>query len=56
MTGPRSITAVTKLNGAAFDSEDWEISADGQTLTYTQLDVGSTDPAVIVLHRLADHR
>jgi hypothetical protein len=56
MTGPRSITAVTKLNGTAFDSEDWEISADGQTFTYTQLDVGSTDPAVIVLHRLADHR
>jgi hypothetical protein len=56
MTGPRTIRAVTKLNGTAFDTEDWEISADGQTFTYTQRDVGTTNPAVIVLRRLTDHR
>jgi hypothetical protein len=56
MTGPRTIRAVTKLNGTAFDTEDWEISADGQTFTYTQRDVGTTNPAVIVLRRMTDHR
>jgi len=56
MTGPRTIRATTKLNGAAFETEDWEISADGQTFTYTQRDMGGTNPVVIVLHRLPDHR
>lgn len=57
MTGPRTIRAITKLNGKAIDNEDWEISADGQTFTYTQRDADTTtNPAVIVLHRMADQR
>jgi hypothetical protein len=51
MTGPRTVHAFTKLNGKVFDNEDWEISADGMTYTYTQHDAGTDNPAVIILHR-----
>lgn len=51
MTGARTVHATTKLNGKVFDNEDWEVSADGMTYTYTQHDAGTDNPAVIILHR-----
>jgi hypothetical protein len=52
MTGARRISATTKFNGKVFDNEEWEVSADGSTFTYTQRDVGDPNPAVIILHRI----
>jgi hypothetical protein len=51
MTGARTAQATTRLNGKVFDHEDWEVSADGMTFTYTQHDAGTDMPAVIILHR-----
>jgi hypothetical protein len=51
VTGARSIRVTTWLNGKVFDNEDWELSADGKTFTYTQHDAGTDKPAVIILHR-----
>ncbi len=51
MTGARKVQAVTKLNGQVFDNETWELSADGNTFTYTEHDAGTDKPAVIILHR-----
>jgi len=34
MTGARTLRAHTRLNGKVFDTEDWEVSADGKTFTY----------------------
>jgi len=52
MTGARTLRAHTSQNGKVFDTEDWEVSADGKTFTYKQLDEGSTEPMVIVQHRI----
>jgi hypothetical protein len=51
MTGARTVRATTLLNGKVFDNEDWELSADGTTFTYTQHDAGTDKPALIILHR-----
>ena len=51
MTGARRVKATTKLNGKPFDTEDWELSADGLTFTYAELDAGTEKPTVVVLHR-----
>jgi len=51
MTGARTAQATTRLNGKVFDHEDWEVSADGMTFTYTEHDAGTDNPAVIILHR-----
>lgn len=50
--GPHHIQATTKLNGQPFDTEDWELSADAKTFTYTELDAGTTNPTVVVLHKV----
>ncbi|MGA7926681.1 MAG: hypothetical protein WCA20_11835 [Candidatus Sulfotelmatobacter sp.] len=52
MTGARTLRAHTRQNGKVFDTEDWEVSADGKTFTYKQLDEGTTEPVVIVQHRI----
>lgn len=52
MTGPHTVKVTTKLNGMPIDTEDWEISADGGTFTYTELDAGTTNPKIVVLHRM----
>jgi len=52
ITGSRTVVATTRLNHKVFDTEEWEISADGSTFTYKQYDAGTTNPAVIVLHRI----
>jgi hypothetical protein len=51
MTGARKVQVTTRLNGKVFDHEDWELSADGMTYTYTQHDTGTDKPAVVTLHR-----
>jgi hypothetical protein len=51
LTGARIAQATTKLNGKVFDNEDWEVSADGITFTYTENDAGGGKAAVIILHR-----
>jgi uncharacterized protein YecT (DUF1311 family) len=52
MTGARTLRAHTRQNGKVFDTEDWEVSADGKTFRYKQLDEGTTEPVVIVQHRI----
>jgi hypothetical protein len=52
MTGPRSVAATTRLNGKVLDTEEWEISPDGTTYTYTEHDAGAAQPVVIILHRV----
>lgn len=52
MAGARTARATTKLNGKVFDTEDWEVSADGSTFTYTEHDPGVAQPVVVVLRRL----
>jgi hypothetical protein len=49
-TGSRTVQIHTKLNGKLFDTEDWEVSADGMTYTYKQQDEGTDKPIVVVLH------
>lgn len=51
MKGARKAEATTKLNGKVFDKEEWEVSPDGKTFSYTQRDSGRGKPSVIVLHR-----
>jgi uncharacterized protein YecT (DUF1311 family) len=54
MTGARTLRIHTRLNGKVFDTEDWEVSPDGNTFTYKQLDEGTTEPMVIVQHRIVE--
>jgi hypothetical protein len=54
-TGARTVKAITRLNGRPFDEEEWEVSEDGNTYTYTQHDVGSAKPRRIILHRMDTH-
>lgn len=51
MTGARSAQATTRLNGKVWDHEDWEVSADGMTFTYTEHDAGTDKPELVILHR-----
>ena len=51
VVSPNKLEVVTKLKGKALDSETWEVSADGKTFTYTELDAGTTKPSVIVLDK-----
>jgi len=50
-TGPRKVQVTTKLNGKPFDTEEWELSADGNTYTYIEHDAGVDQPMLIILHR-----
>ncbi|HKD78793.1 MAG TPA: hypothetical protein VKH81_03820 [Candidatus Angelobacter sp.] len=52
LAGPRKARAITKLNGKNIDTEDWEVSADGRTFTYTAQDTSGSKPVVILLHRV----
>jgi hypothetical protein len=52
MTGGRTLEAHTRLNGKLFDTEEWEVSADGLTFTYKQQDEGDDKPVVIVQRRI----
>jgi ABC-type oligopeptide transport system substrate-binding subunit len=52
MTGPRKVEAVTKMGGKVFDSETWEISADGKTFTYTEKDAGESKAQVSVFDKM----
>jgi hypothetical protein len=54
-TGARTAKVITYLNGKPFDEEDWEVSPDGNTYTYTQNTIGDPKPARIVLHRTDSH-
>jgi hypothetical protein len=54
-TSSRAVKAITYLNGKAFDEEEWEVSEDGNTYTYTQRDATSLKPARIILHRIDTH-
>jgi hypothetical protein len=51
-TGPRTVEAHTRVNGKLFDTENWEVSADGRTFTYKQRNEGDDKPMVIVQHRM----
>jgi hypothetical protein len=52
MAGARSAKAVTRLNGKVFDAEEWEVSTDGKTFTYSEQDAGVEKAILVVLHRL----
>lgn len=54
-TGARKAKVITHLNGRPFDEEEWEVSEDGNTYTYTQHDATSPKPARIILHRMDTH-
>jgi len=54
LLGPRKVEASTRINGKVFDREEWELSEDGNTFTYKELDAGTEKPIVIVLHRMRD--
>jgi hypothetical protein len=54
-TGALSVKIHTKQNGNTFDTEDWEISADGLTFTYKEQDEGVDKPVVVVLRRIDAH-
>jgi hypothetical protein len=51
-TGVRTVKVITRLNGKPFDQEEWEVSQDGSTYTYTQHDAASPKPSRIILHRM----
>ena len=48
VSGPRKLEVTTKLGGKVLDTETWEISADGQTFTYTEKDAGEEKATVQV--------
>jgi len=52
LTGPRKATVTTKFNGKVFDHEEWEVSPDGKTFTYTERDEGAPKAVVVVLNRM----
>lgn len=47
----RKLTAVTKYKDQVLDTETWEISADGRTFTYTELDAGVKNASVMVFDK-----
>jgi hypothetical protein len=49
---PRSLAVTTKMNGKVLDTETWEISTDGKTLTCTETDPGEPQPTVIVYDKI----
>jgi hypothetical protein len=52
MTGARSVQVHTRVNGKLFDTENWEVSANGLTYTYKEQDEGVDKPMVVILHRM----
>ena len=52
LVNPRKATATSKANGKVTDTEIWEVSADGKTFTYTELDAGETKPIIAVYDRI----
>jgi hypothetical protein len=52
MTGARTAQVHTRVNGKLFDTEEWEVSADGMTYTYKEQDEGTDKPMVVVLRRI----
>lgn len=53
-TGERHVAVTTRLNGKVLETEDWEVSPDGKTYTYTEHDPGADQPVVIILHRVSE--
>jgi hypothetical protein len=53
LLGAHRIEVTTWINGKVFDHEDWRLSADGMTFTYTQLNEGDDKPIVVVQHRMS---
>lgn len=53
-TGERTVAVTTRLNGKILETEEWEVSPDGKTYTYTEHDVGADKPVVIILHRVSE--
>ena len=51
-TGARTARVHTRQNGKLFDTEDWEVSADGMIFTYKEQDEGVDNSVLIVLHRM----
>lgn len=47
----RKVAVTTRLDGKILETEEWELSPDGMTYTYTEHDPGADQPVVIVLHR-----
>lgn len=52
MVNPRKVTATTKMNGKALDTEIWEVSGDGRTFTYTEKDAGQSKAIVGVYDKM----
>ncbi|HVP46651.1 MAG TPA: hypothetical protein VMT32_08710 [Bryobacteraceae bacterium] len=52
LISPRKANATTKLKGKVLDTEDWEVSADGKTFTYTEHDPGVSKVVVGVYDRI----
>jgi hypothetical protein len=52
LVSPRKVAATSKMKDKVLDTETWEVSADGKTFTYTELDAGETKPTVSVYDRI----
>ena len=50
--GPRKLEVTSKMNGKILDTETWEVSSDGKTFTYTELDAGEKKATVTVFDKL----
>jgi hypothetical protein len=48
-----SVAMLVVLSGTILETEEWEVSPDGKTYTYTEHDVGSEKPVVIILQRVS---
>jgi hypothetical protein len=51
LENPRKAVAHTMMNGKAFDTETWEVSADGKVFTYTEKDEGQPNAIVGIYDR-----
>jgi hypothetical protein len=49
---PRKVSVTSKMKGKVLDTETWEVSADGKTFIYTELDAGETKPIIAVYDRI----
>ena len=49
---PRSLVVTTKVNGKVLETETWELSADGKTITCTATEPGDPQPTVTVYDRI----
>jgi len=52
LVNPRKANATTKLKDKVIDAEEWAVSADGKTFTYTEHDSGVAKPFVGVYDRM----